>query len=648
MPLTAIVAAGMAVIAYDNRRDFLCIYRQHLATLDPMPTVQAVEIVSFPPTDFSTLPFSQCASLRFMEGISLQRLRSGNKVCGWGDLLFNLAPLRTAVDRWGPDSTTSSFANQWYQLISQEFYAGAIPNVRTATIAESACQLLLRAQVWKCCLTYDASSVAREINLTRFLALGAISDARRAPAFSFKFAEIVKHYEDATEYRLIMGKTTDAVTLYGYHRQLAKIFAPSEEAHSLVCVRSVCQAISSRLDFMLVEGYSETDAVIIRHVITAWSIGMRKDVAVSSSVGANVSAPATHISNDKLDVLILSKLFSEFKADIRTVLAQPGVKPSYVRIRCFQWCIPWVSQYIIGKRQCNADKIFIELSPHRCTWGSDGNWELEIGKEIGQCMARGDVSDGVSLHPSFSLAPRKINTIGNQSAPGKHGGKKEDSIAAYFVNGRTAQLNMENKLLSVFNRFKSTVADEVVADSDRFLDHMLLDRLREEVGPIFEYFGLGGLSGADSFASIMSEAKRQLKKIYGLSEDDRHDLLRGADIGLQDYVIGALEGGDRTLRLIFHSNDPTVVVTKGLLLQPGFDKQYDRKLADARTVIEARHREQRILPSARARLLASGGTPSNDLSEVRRGMAALQNRTASLEGSCPSDRMLVLTLLGGS
>ena len=43
-PLAAVVAAGMAVIAYDNRRDFLCIYRQHLATLDPMPTVQAVEI----------------------------------------------------------------------------------------------------------------------------------------------------------------------------------------------------------------------------------------------------------------------------------------------------------------------------------------------------------------------------------------------------------------------------------------------------------------------------------------------------------------------------------------------------------------------------------------------------------------------------
>jgi hypothetical protein len=573
-----------------------------------------------------------------MEGISLQRLRSGNRVYGWGDLIFTLAPLRTAVDRWGPDSSTSSFANQWYQLISQEFYAGTIPNVRTATIAESACQLLLRAQEWKCCLTYDVSSVAREINLTRFLALGAISDARRAPAFSFKFAEIVKYYEDATEYRLIMGKTTDAVTLYGYHRQLAKIFAPSEEAHSLICVKSVCRAISSRLDFMLVEGYCETDAVIIRHVITAWNIGVRKDVAVSSSVGTNVSAPAIHISNDKLEVLILSKLFSEFKADIRTVLAQPGVKSSYVRIRCFRWCIPWVSQYIIGKRQCNADKTFVELSPHRCTWGSDGNWELEIGKEVGQCMARGDASGGTSSHPSFSLAPRKQNATGNQSAPGRQGGRKEDSIAACFVNGRTAQLNMENRLLSVFNKFKSTVADEVVADNDRFLDHMLLDRLREEVGPIYEYFGLGGLSDADSFASIMSEAKRQLKKIYGLSEDDRHDLLRGADIGLQDYVIEALEDGDRTLRLIFHSNDPTVVVTKGLLLQPGLDKQYDRKLADARAVIDARHREQRTLPSARARLLSSGGASSNELSDVRRGIATLQSRTASLEAELVATR----------
>ena len=80
---------------------------------------------------------------------------------------------------------------------------------------------------------------------------------------------------------------------------------------------------------------------------------------------------------------------------------------------------------------------------------------------------------------------------------------------------------------------------------------------------MYEYFGLGGLSDAESFASIMSEAKRQMKKIYGLSEDDRHDLLRRADIGLQGYVIEALEDGDRTLRLIFHSNDPTVVVTKG-------------------------------------------------------------------------------------
>ena len=99
---------------------------------------------------------------------------------------------------------------------------------------------------------------------------------------------------------------------------------------------------------------------------------------------------------------------------------------------------------------------------------------------------------------------------------------------------------MENQLLSPLTLHKSTMPDKHVGVAGCFLEHQLLDRMVEEIGPIFEYFGLGGLSGADSFASILSEAKRLLRDLNGLSSDDTEDLLRGEEYGIQTYILEAL------------------------------------------------------------------------------------------------------------
>jgi hypothetical protein len=55
---------------------------------------------------------------------------------------------------------------------------------------------------------------------------------------------------------------------------------------------------------------------------------------------------------------------------------------------------------------------------------------------------------------------------------------------------------------------------------------MAVDRMIDEVSPIFEAFGLGGTNDSFSWASIMAEVKAQLRSVEGLAQCDKDDLLR--------------------------------------------------------------------------------------------------------------------------
>ena len=53
-------------------------------------------------------------------------------------------------------------------------------------------------------------------------------------------------------------------------------------------------------------------------------------------------------------------------------------------------------------------------------------------------------------------------------------------------------MNVENELLSLVTKAKSNTKEAHVLDEHRFLNYLLLDRIRNEVAPLYEYFGLGG------------------------------------------------------------------------------------------------------------------------------------------------------------
>ena len=607
--LTAAVGAGMAAAPYSTREDFLSTLRRYRDMADPKPYVVATDLITAAPTDFTTAPYDTCSALRFLEGIPLARLHQDEHVSCWGLLHFTLTPVGTDAERWGEDCATHSIAEQWLNLLSTEFYGGTIPRgVRAAALTETACQSLLKAQKWTNSVVYASSSVGRELDLVRILALGSNSDVIRAPSFSHKLVDIIQLSGEVGTYKRVMGSTSDSCTVYGYHRQLASIFAPKEEPHSLACVIAICGALGTRLGFMDVQGFNQSDAEIMREITTAWHCGNSRTntpaiTIVPSGNSTHQLVTASTASNLQMDKMVLSKRFAEFKIAIRLILAEPGVTSARVRSNCFQWCIPFVNQFMIGKRQCRADVIFCELSEHRCTSGSDGTCELEIGKAIGQCM----VSATPGEFAGFTLARTK---------------PKEVSILNYFLQGKTSSLNMENQLLSSLTLHKSTMPDKHVGEADRFLEYQLLDRMVEEIGPIFEYFGLGGLSGADSFASILSEAKRLLRDLNGLSSDDTEDLLRGEEYGIQTYILEALQDGDRTLKTLFQTDDPSVTIARGVLIQPESERHYDVELSDARTIITRRLMEQRSLPSARARLLGQ----SAEVQKLHSRIAALEAR----------------------
>ena len=98
------------------------------------------------------------------------------------------------------------------------------------------------------------------------------------------------------------------------------------------------------------------------------------------------------------------------------------------------------------------------------------------------------------------------------------------AVITHFLEGTLESMDVENDLLRrVQCAVNGPCSDPppIVASEDRFLNPDLVDRMIDEVSPLFEIFGLGGLSDPDTFGSLAQECKTTLRAIDGLGGDDR-------------------------------------------------------------------------------------------------------------------------------
>ena len=240
----------------------------------------------------------------------------------------------------------------------------------------------------------------------------------------------------------------------------------------------------------------------------------------------------------------------------------------------------------MGKELLTGLQLYDDLLRVRCKAGTGGNVQEVMGKFMGQQMVRGKAGMG-----GFTL----------------EGSAMVDGI----LLAKLDTVNVEMEVLNELTKFESggTVLGAVVVESQRYLNYMAVDRMIDEVSPILEAFGLGGINDPFSWASIMAEVKAQLRSVdpEGLALCDQDDLLRSESYGLQAYVKKALKAANNTLIKLFLEKDPLALVDEGRLM-PREDQQFNTDLAESRQAIKAHREEQWKVPKAYAARTATMAT----------------------------------------
>ncbi len=170
--------------------------------------------------------------------------------------------------------------------------------------------------------------------------------------------------------------------------------------------------------------------------------------------------------------------------------------------------------------------------------------------------------------------------------------------------------------------------EEKTAPKDRFLDYVQVDRMIDEVSPIFEALGLGSKYSADSFAAVLNECKVSLLAVRGLDESDIEDLLRGDRMGVQKYVLDALKAANSTVKSLFQEKDPLAVVEPGRLL-PRDSQHYKHELSVSRTAIHKRKSEQILFGSAYKR--RTSGNSGSEMEKILHEVRSLKDKVSSLQ-----------------
>ena len=94
-----------------------------------------------------------------------------------------------------------------------------------------------------------------------------------------------------------------------------------------------------------------------------------------------------------------------------------------------------------------------------------------MGYFLGQQLMRGE--DGIipAEYRGFSLAG--------------------SGVVDKILNGKLEEINFENDILAKITLCKSNMVEARTEQRDRFLDYVQVDRMIDEISPLFEALGLG-------------------------------------------------------------------------------------------------------------------------------------------------------------
>jgi hypothetical protein len=223
--------------------------------------------------------------------------------------------------------------------------------------------------------------------------------------------------------------------------------------------------------------------------------------------------------------------------------------------------IPYLTQFILGKRNVTGHRLWEELGPWRLTWGQTGSVEKKLGFMFGQvAVANPDGSvaeelEGCSLSVSSGAYNKK--TAAREAQP----------VVKYFLQAKLEDLPFENAILGPLKKYKGTLVVPTVAQRDRFTNYKLLDDLLQCVSPIMAIWGCGDAKQADSFASVMKECRLCLEEGDKMTAAQRDQLIHKAPCGMRHFVNEALMSASERLRVLLYTEDPSLEVEKTFLMK---------------------------------------------------------------------------------
>jgi hypothetical protein len=470
---------------------------------------------------------------------------------------------------------------------------------------------------WAEVLVAKKASGARESEFSHMLALASKVESVRAVAFGTKIGDIVRLMPEATETNRVIGRTKDPHMLFAWFSSMVAKFLPKAPKYDKASTVALGQFLKPRLGFLELEKYKLlSDAAKFAHLMEAKA----EAEAMPSTLGGQVEGgkrPGGGYISSRLEQLHLSPRFETAVVAIREAMVpdEDGhVLDSQGVLRVvLEQAIPFLTQHMVGKRNLEGHAIYRDLGPHRCIWGTKGDALDRVGLMLGQILLSAHTA-----HDALAGLGSQLNTeyLEDYRVPRQ--------VVAHFFGGTLEQINFESDLLIPVHAAVSGMTGiqvEDVTDEDRFMSIDFVDRMIDEVSPLFEAFGLGGLSDTNSFASVAQDAKLTLRALQGLHERDSHDLMRGQQFGLQQIVLDSLQCGSLTFKQLFQADDPLTVVTHGRLLQFG-PMGFKHKLVGLHEALKSRRQEQRVF----GHRAAANSTMEAEFAELKAEVASYKRR----------------------
>jgi len=611
--------AGLEKKPYPTPEMFMKNLKEKLESLPlehrPVSEISDLEVSAA--VDFDHADFVRHRPMRWIEELSVQDLiRLGDsKTTGWGMLSFAVHPCFEPEDRYSSDSAFTSVAGQWYMKLVQEHFVGGIPTVRPGVLRSAGLELLWRAMDLTVFLHLHLKSELRETELMNLMGMASLLPPITRAAFQAKIKEIVDRFEYAGNVKKLIGNTGSVVLMNNLYAQLCQTFGISD-SYSLNQLRMLDDMLAHpRLEFLDFEpGMSMSDAEKVRHVTSARLIhgavaekarGAQENNGRSDEQGAQLS---TGLKIQRLEKLHLTARHQTAVREITEALDKPGSTKLSVREAVFKQGIPLLNRHMLGRETAVGCEIYERLLGYRCKPGTSGDTDEVMGYFFGQQLMRDENGTVPKEYRGFSLAG--------------------SGVVDKILNGKLDEINYENDILGEITLCKSNMLEEKTASIDRFLDYVQVDRMIEEVSPIFEALGLGSKCSVDSFAAVLNECKVSLLAVRGLDESDIEDLLRGDRMGVQKYVLDALKAANSTVKSLFQEKDPLAVVEHGRLL-PRDSQHFKHDLSVSRTAIHKRKSEQILFGSAYKK--RTSGTSGGELEKVLQEVRALKDKVNSLQ-----------------